>query len=65
VVEVSPPLLPHVVIQRDLGKKPLELCRKLCEPSLEAAARVPLTPRPPVPLVHFLILGGAGQEPSP
>lgn len=64
MVEVSPPLLPHAVIQGGRGKKPLELGRKLSEPSLEAAARMPLTPRPPVLLVHFLILGGGGQEPT-
>ncbi len=61
---MSPPLLPHAVIQRGRGKKPLELGRKLSEPGFEAATQMPLTPRPPVLFVHFLILGGAGQEPS-
>lgn len=61
---MSPPLLPHTVIQRGRGKKPLELGRKLSEPGVEAASQMPLTPRPPVLLVHLLIFGGGGQEPS-
>ena len=49
---MSPPLLPHAVIQRSRGKKALELGRKLSEPGFEAATQMPLTPRPPVLFVR-------------